>query len=61
MVKPEPKDPAVSVPTPVMPVYEPDIRALGKVPEEMLAALVVSVVADAARPETAPAAIAIAV
>ena len=36
-------------------------RPVGRVPDEMLAALVVSVVADAARPETDAAEIAIAV
>jgi hypothetical protein len=53
--------PAASVPTPVIPVYEPFKRPVGNVPLVMLAALVVSVVAEAARPETAAAAIAIAV
>jgi hypothetical protein len=42
--------PVVIVPTPVMPVYEPDRRADGNVPEVMLLAFVVSVVADAAKP-----------
>ena len=37
------------------------MRAEGRVPLVMLAALVVSVVADAARPDTAPEAMAIAV
>ena len=53
--------PAVSVPTPVMPVYDPDIRPVPNVPLVMLEAFVASVVADAANPETAPEAIAIAV
>jgi len=53
--------PAASVPTPVMPVYEPDKRPAPKVPELIFDASVVSVVADAARPDTAADVIAIAV
>lgn len=45
--------PAVSVPTPVTPVYEPFKRPVGKVPLVMFDALVVSVVADGANPDTA--------
>ena len=48
--------PAVRVPTPVIPVYDPVSRALPRVPEVMLFALVVSVVADGARPEMSDAA-----
>ena len=42
-----------------MPVYEPLMRPLGNVPDVMFVALVVSVVAEAANPDTAPEAIAI--
>jgi hypothetical protein len=44
-----------------MPVYEPLSRATGSVPDVIFAALVVSVVAEAARPDTAADVIAIAV
>ena len=50
--------PAVSVPTPVMPVYEPVRRPEGNVPVVILVAFVASMVADADRPDTAPEAIA---
>ena len=40
--------PDVSVPTPVIPVYDPDSRPVGNVPLLMLLAFVVSVVAEAA-------------
>ena len=49
--------PAARVPTPVIPVYDPLRRATGSVPDVMFAALVVSVVADGAKPETSAAAI----
>ena len=48
--------PAVRVPTPVIPVYDPDNREVPRVPEVMLLALVVSVVAEAAKPEMSDAA-----
>ena len=53
--------PTVSVPTPVIPVYEPLSRPVGNVPEVMFVAFVVSMVADGARPDTALAAMAIGV
>lgn len=53
--------PAANVPTPVMPVYEPLMRPVGSVPDEILDASVVSVVAEAASPDTAPDAMAMAV
>ena len=53
--------PAVTVPTPVIPVYDPDKRPVGSVPDVMLEASVVSVVAEGAKPEMAAVLIAIAV
>ena len=37
--------PAVKVPTPVIPVYDPDIRAEASVPDEMLEALIAVIAA----------------
>jgi hypothetical protein len=53
--------PVTRVPTAVMPVYPPLSLPDGSVPEVMLVAFVVSVVADAAKPETCPAAMAMVV
>lgn len=53
--------PAVSVPTPVMPVYEPVRRPEGNVPVVILVAFVASMVADATKPDTADEAMAMAV
>jgi len=58
-VNPEASDPAVSAPVPVRFGYEPEIRPAGNVPEVIFDATVVSVVADAASPETAADVIAI--
>jgi hypothetical protein len=44
-----------------MPVYEPLSRPVGNVPEVMFVAFVVSMVAEGAKPDTALAAMAIAV
>jgi hypothetical protein len=59
VVNPDANEPAASAPVPVIPVYDPLSRPEGSVPDVIFAAFVVSVVAEAAKPETAAEVIAI--
>ena len=52
-VNPEASEPATRAPVPVRLLYVPVIRPAGSVPVVIFAALVVSVVAEVASPETA--------